>query len=184
MGRVLKENNFLIGVSIDGPDNIHNRYRVDSAGKGSFGRVMTGVENLRKHNVDYNALVCITNISAQNPLYIYDFLKKHFNFIQLIPVVEERDFKKEAPFQKNAKKWTTSKGSKYSDLVIQWSVTPEGFGTFLNKIFDSWVQNDVGRVFVQIFDYTLANRMGYHVALCALNRIYGRALAHNGEMLQ
>jgi len=179
-----RENNFLIGVSIDGPENIHNRYRADSAGKGSFGRVMAGVENLRKHNVDYNALVCITDISVQNPLYIYDFLKKHFNFIQFIPVVEERDFKKEAPFQKNAKKWTTNKGGKYSDLVTEWSVTPEGFGTFLNKIFDSWVQNDVGRVFIQIFDYTLANWMGHPAALCVLNRTCGRGLIleHNGDV--
>ena len=179
-----RENNFLIGVSIDGHEDIHNRYRVDSAGKGSFGRVMAGVENLRKHNVDYNALVCITDISEQNPLYIYDFLKEHFNFIQFIPVVEERDFKKEAPFQKNAKKWATNKGRKYSDLVTEWSVTPEGFGTFLNKIFDSWVQNDVGRIFIQIFDYTLANWMGYPAALCVLNRTCGRGLVleHNGDI--
>ena len=179
-----KENNFLIGVSIDGPEDIHNRYRVDSSGRGSFASVMKGVENLRKHNVDYNALVCITDISAQDPLYIYDFLKKHFNFIQLIPVVEERDFKKEAPFQKDAKKWAAGKSRKHSELVTEWSVTPEGFGTFLNKIFDSWVKSDVGRVFIQIFDYTLANRMGHPAALCVLNRTCGRGLVleHNGDV--
>jgi len=179
-----KENSFLIGVSIDGPEDIHNRYRVDSSGRGSFVSVMKGVKNLRKYNVDHNALVCITNISTEDPLYIYDFLKKHFDFIQFIPVVEEKNFKKEVPFQKDAKKWAADKNRKHSELVTEWSVTPEGFGTFLNRIFDSWVQNDVGRVFVQIFDYTLANRMGYHVALCVLNRTCGRTLEHNGEMLQ
>ena len=179
-----RENNFLIGVSIDGPEDIHNRYRVDSSGRGSFAGVMKGVEHLRKHNVDYNALVCITDISSQDPLYIYDFLKNHFKFIQFIPVVEEKNFKKEAPFQKNSEKWTTNKGRKHSELVTEWSVTPKGFGTFLNGIFDSWVQNDVGRIFVQIFDYTLANWMGHPAALCVLNRTCGRALVleHNGDI--
>ncbi|HOO90668.1 MAG TPA: radical SAM protein, partial [Syntrophales bacterium] len=156
-----REHHFLVGVSIDGPEEIHNRYRVDHTGSGSFDRVLAGVENLRKHHVDFNALVCITDISVRDPLHLYDFLKTHFDFIQFIPVVERRDFKRKAPLLKNTKKWTPCTGSGYSDLVTEWSVTPQGFGTFLNTVFDSWIRHDVGRIFIQIFDYTLANLMGY-----------------------
>jgi uncharacterized protein len=179
-----KKNNFLVGVSIDGPEDIHDHYRVDSAGKGSFDRVMNGLEILRNHSVDFNALVCITDISTQAPLDVYDFLKKHFDFIQFIPVVNEKEFKKEAPFQQYPGKWSRIKGKKYSDSVTKWSVTPEGLGNFLNVIFDNWVRNDVGKVFVQLFDYTLANWMNYPVALCVFNRTCGRALVleHNGTL--
>ncbi|MCD6569941.1 MAG: anaerobic sulfatase maturase [Deltaproteobacteria bacterium] len=179
-----KENNFLVGVSIDGPKDIHDHYRVDSRKKGSFDRVMDGVENLRKYNVDHNALVCVTDISSKDPLHVYSFLKKNFDFIQFIPVVEEKGFKRKAPFLKDTKKWVINKGKKHSDLVTSWSTTPEGYGIFLNKIFDEWVRYDVGRVFVQIFDTTLANWMGYPPTLCIFNKTCGRALVleHNGDI--
>ncbi|MEA3470222.1 MAG: anaerobic sulfatase maturase, partial [Thermodesulfobacteriota bacterium] len=179
-----RENEFLIGVSIDGPKEIHDHYRYDHRKEGSFDRVMKGVENLKQYNVDYNALVCITDMSAKDPLSIYDFLKGHFEFIQFIPVVAKRDFKERAPFLRDNESSRAKSAENYSDLVTDWSVTPQGFGNFLNTIFDMWSKNDVGKVFVQLFDYTLANWLKYPVPLCVLNRACGKALVmeHNGDI--
>jgi uncharacterized protein len=180
----LEENKFLLGISIDGPKEIHDHYRVDHKGKGSFDRVMKGVENLKRYNVDYNALVSITDISAKDPLLIYGFLREHFEFIQFIPVVAKRDFRERAPFLRDSGNSGTEKADHYSESATDWSVTPRGFGTFLNTVFDKWVKNDVGKVFVQLFDYTLANWLEYPVPLCVLNRTCGKALVmeHNGDI--
>ncbi len=178
------ENKFLLGVSIDGPKEIHDYYRVDHRGEGSFDRVMDGVEHLREHNVDYNALVCITDISSKDPLPIYNFLRAHFEFIQFIPVVAKRDFRERAPFLRDSENPGEQSAKSHTDPTTDWSVTPQGFGTFLTTIFDTWVKNDVGKVFVQLFDYTLANWLGYPVPLCVLNRTCGKALVmeHNGDI--
>jgi uncharacterized protein len=178
------ENKFLIGVSIDGPKEIHDHYRVDHRGEGSFDRVMEGVENLKQYNVDYNALVSITDISAKDPLSIYDFLRADFEFIQFIPVLAKKDFKERASFLNNNENSGVKRDENDSDPSTDWSVTPQGFGTFLNTVFDKWVKNDVGKVFVQLFDYTLANWLGYPVPLCVLNRTCGKALVmeHNGDI--
>ena len=179
-----RENQFLIGVSIDGPKEIHDHYRIDHRGKGSFDRVMKGVENLKQYNVDHNALFSITDISAKDPLSIYDFLKGHFEFIQFIPVVEKRDFRERAPFLRDNGNSRAESAEDYPDLATDWSVTPQGFGTFLNTLFDKWVKNDVGKVFVQFFDYTLANWLKYPVPLCIFNETCGKALVieHNGDI--
>jgi uncharacterized protein len=179
-----RENKFLIGVSIDGPKEIHDHYRIDRQGKGSFDRVMKGVEHLREYNVDYNALACITDISSKDPLSAYDFLRDHFEFIQFIPVVAKKDFMERAPFLRDSINPEARHTASHVDQTTDWSVTPQGFGTFLTTIFDKWVKHDVGKVFVQLFDYTLAHWLEYSVPLCVLNRTCGKALVmeHNGDI--
>lgn len=180
----LKEHDFLVGVSIDGPADIHDHYRKDAAGKGSFDRVVAGLDHLKKHDVSCNALCCVTNISVKDPLSIYGFLREHFEFVQFIPVVEEKNFIHQAPFLRDEKKWQGGKKKRPADLVIPWSVTPEGWGKFLNTVFDEWVVRDVGRKFVQIFDATLACTLGHPAPLCIFNRTCGRALVieHGGDL--
>jgi uncharacterized protein len=179
-----KKHNFLIGVSIDGPVDIHDHYRKDDAGRGSFDRVMAGLEHLKTHGAEFNALSCVTDISIEDPLNIYRFLKEHFTYIQFIPVVQEKNFTHQAPFLRGDKKWQGAHKKRSSDLVTPWSVSPQGWGRFLNTVFDEWVVSDVGRTFVQIFDATLACRLGQPAPLCIFNRACGRALVmeHGGDV--
>jgi uncharacterized protein len=179
-----KKHNFLIGISIDGPENIHDHYRKDAAGKGSFYRVMAGLEHLKTHGAEFNALSCVTDISVEDPLRIYRFLKEHFTYIQFIPVVQEKNFTHQAPFQRDEKKWQGAHKKRPAGLVTPWSVSPEGWGKFLNTVFDEWVVSDVGRTFVQIFDATLACRLAQPAPLCIFNRTCGRALVmeHGGDV--
>ena len=179
-----REQGFLVGVSIDGPKEIHDHYRIDQGGRGSFDRVMAGVKHLKNCNVDYNALVCITDISTRDPLSVYEFLRDHFEYIQFIPVVEKEDFKERASFLQNGERGRAECSEGSPAGVTDWSVTPRGFGTFLTTVFDKWVKNDVGKVFVQLFDYTLAHWLDYPVPLCVLNKTCGTALVieHNGDL--
>ena len=178
------KHNFLIGISIDGPQEIHDHYRVDKNNKGTFERIMKNVNIMKKHGVQYNALTCVTDISPQNSLSIYRFLRKHFEFIQFIPIVEEKIFHKEAPFLENAKKWDTITRENIRKEVYEWSVSPEGYGDFLCTIFDEWVHNDVGQTFVQIFDTTLGQWAGEGASLCVFSPICGKATAleHDGTL--
>jgi len=178
------ENKFLVGVSIDGPRSIHNYYRVSASGEGSFDRVMRSVEIMKAHRVEYNALCCVTNLSPGHALEIYEFLKEHFRFIQFIPIVEEKNFTREAPFLENSPKWRDASRRRPSSLVHSWCVPPEGYGRFLCTVFDRWVRNDVGRVFVQIFEATLARWAGRPPSLCIFSPVCGKALVmeHDGTL--
>ncbi|MFH1709173.1 MAG: anaerobic sulfatase maturase [Planctomycetota bacterium] len=176
-----KEHDFLVGVSVDGPRGIHNQHRVDTGGAGSFDRVMAGVGVLKRHGVHYNALTCVSNISPPQALVIYRFLREHFEHIQFIPVVEETGFAAAAPFLPDA---AGTAGRKPGALVQGWSVTPEGYGEFLCTVFDEWMCHNVGRVFVQLFDMTLARWVGRLAALCVFAPICGKALVleHDGTV--
>jgi uncharacterized protein len=176
-----KAHDFLVGVSVDGPRGVHNQHRVDPSGTGSFDRVMAGAEVLKRHGVAYNALSCVSNISPPQALAIYRFLREHFEHIQFIPVVEETGFTAAAPFLPDA---AGTAGRRPGALVQSWSVTPEGYGDFLCAVFDEWVHNDVGRVFVQLFDMTLARWVGRPAGLCVFAPICGKALVleHDGTV--
>lgn len=176
----LKENNFLVGISIDGPPEIHDRYRLTKAGTSSFDKVIKGIELLKKHSIEFNTLTVVTRNSAAYPLEIYRFLKNiGSTYIQFIPIVERK-----------AKKITEEGLSlvlpdhSSEALVTEWSVIPEDYGKFLITIFDEWVRNDVGRYFVQMFDVTLANWIGQNSGLCVFNETCGDALVveHNGDV--
>ena len=178
-------NNFLIGLSIDGPRELHDRYRVDKAGKPSFDRVMRGLEFLKKHQTEFNTLTVVNRANSQKPLEVYRFLKETGSkFLQFIPLVERKPDTgaKELQFDYSepplAGKWSPS------EPVTAASVESRQYGEFLVKIFDEWVRQDVGQVFVQLFDSALGSWMGAGASLCVFAETCGTALVleHNGDL--
>jgi len=173
-GAFFKEHNFLIGISIDGPRELHDAYRVDKGGKGSFDEVMRGLRILQKHDVDYNILTTVNRLNGDYPLEVYRFLRDEArtDWMQFIPVVERVD---------QAGNPADLKGDRASDR----SVLPEQFGTFLMTIFDEWVRHDVGRIFVQTFEAAARNWAGLaQSGMCVFNETCGLGLAleHNGDL--
>lgn len=165
-----KENNFLVGISIDGPPDVHDRYRVDRGGKPTLDRVLKGLSFLQKHNVDWNALTTIHHASAGKGAEVYRFLRDECKaeFIQLIPIVE-RESKDGVPTGK---------------AVTDRSTTAVEFGQFLIDVFEEWVRRDIARVYVQMLDVALANWYGEPPVVCVFSKYCGTALAleHNGDM--
>jgi uncharacterized protein len=169
-----KENNFLIGISIDGPRDLHDTYRVDKGGGPTFDRVMRGLRLLQKHGVEYNILTAVNRVNAEHPLEVYRFLRDEAgtDWIQFIPVVERINSDGRTLYQEG-------------DTVTDRSVLPGQFGRFLSLIFDEWVQNDVGSVFVQTFEASLRNWLGMPASgMCVFNQTCGLgvALEHNGDL--
>jgi len=179
-GEFLAEHRFLVGVSIDGPRDLHDCYRVDKGQAPTFDRVMRGIAKLKQHNVDFNTLTVVHRRNSQHPVEVYRFLKEiGSGFIQFIPIVERRA------------KSGSSDGlvlikPSFGDAaeVTEWSVEPKAYGTFLSRIFDEWVKKDVGRVFVQLFDVALESWMGMDASLCVFKKTCGSALAmeHTGDL--
>ncbi len=163
-------NDFLIGVSLDGPQALHDAYRVDKGGAPTFDRVMAGIELLRKHHVEFNILTTVHAANADHPLELYRFMRDQVgtNFLQFIPIVERDNMT----------------GYQEGNTVTERSVTAEQYGTFLIAIFEEWVRHDVGRVYVQIFDVALAAWTGNNPGLCIFEETCGKALAleHNGDV--
>lgn len=162
-----KENSFLIGLSIDGPRELHDRYRVDKGGRPTFDRVMHGLNLLKKHKVDFNTLTVVQKDNSYHPVEVYNFLKEiGSGYMQFIPIVER-----------------TNRENNNAE-VSDWSVESEPFGNFLIEIFNKWVRNDVGKYFVQIFDVSLEAWFGLQTSLCLFNETCGKALAieHNGDL--
>jgi uncharacterized protein len=175
-----KENNFLIGISLDGPRELHDVYRVDKGGRPTFDKVMRGVRLLQKHGVDFNVLTTVNRVNGDFPLEVYRFLRDELgaDWIQFIPVVERINSDGRTVYQEG-------------NTVSERSVLPEQFGRFLAVIFDEWVRHDVGRVFVQTFEASLRNWLsasGSQLApgsgMCVFNETCGTGLAleHNGDL--
>jgi len=174
------EHEFLVGLSMDGPENIHNRYRVDKAGKPTFARIMQGMECLKKHGVEFNTLTCVQRHNAYRPLEVYRFFKEvGSGFMQFIPIVERRI---EQPRPDGLTLVQPADGPEAA--VTEWSVPPLQYGKFLSAIFDEWVRNDVGQIFVQIFDISLQAWLGMPPGLCVFSEVCGNgmALEHNGDL--
>lgn len=170
-GGFLREHDFLVGVSIDGPAHLHDVYRVDKARRPTFHKVMNGVETLKKHGVEFNTLTVVNRANSRHPLEVYRFLKEAGSgFMQFIPLVE-REAPTPAEFPEGA-------------CVTEWSVQAAQYGEFLCTIFDEWVRRDVGKYFVQLFDVTLGNFAGMGGGLCLFSEKCGGALAmeHNGDV--
>jgi uncharacterized protein len=159
------ENNFLVGLSIDGPQKLHDTYRLDKNGESSFDQVMNGLNLLKKHGVEFNILTTVNRTNADHPLEVYKFFRDELGvkFIQFIPIIEQ---------------------SPGDSGVSEESLRPEQYGKFLISIFDEWVKNDVGDVFVQIFDATLASWVDYPPAICIFAPTCGTAMIieHNGDL--
>ncbi len=168
-----REHNFLIGLSLDGPQTMHDTYRVDKGGAPTFHKVMRAARLLQEHQVEFNILTTVNAANADHPLEVYRFLRDDVGtyFIQFIPIVERINENGEIGFQEG-------------NQVSERSVQPEQWGTFLITIFDEWVRHDVGSVFVQMFDAALASWYGVAPALCIFSETCGNALAleHTGDL--
>jgi uncharacterized protein len=179
-GEFLAENHFLIGISIDGPAELHDFYRVDKGGAPTFDRVMRGLRFLKKHQVEFNALTVVNRQNSQHPLRVYRFLKGiGAQFMQFIPIVE-----RVAKAANPDGLVLISPRDPHSAEVSDWSVDSRQYGVFLCTIFDEWVRRDVGIHFVQLFDVTLESWMGMEPSLCVFRPTCGGAMAleHNGDL--
>lgn len=185
--RFLKRENFLVGLSIDGPEELHDAYRVTRGGKGSFADVMRGLEVLKKHKVAFNTLTCVNRGNQDKGPEVYAFLKGiGSRYQQFIPIVERLPDAE----AKRLGLWyaTPPKVSEDDDNlnapVTEWSVQPKAYGRFMWGIFKRWVQQDVGRIYVQLFDVALGKWAGIPGGLCVFSEECGRALAieHDGSL--
>jgi uncharacterized protein len=179
-GEFLHENRFLVGISIDGPRAIHDFYRLDKGGAPSFDRVMRGLNQLKKYQVEFNTLTAVNRHNSHYPLEVYRFLKEiGSGFIQFIPVVERR-----AAVPTSDGLVLIQPHCPDSAAVTEWSVEPQPYGEFLVRVFDEWVRHDVGRFFVQHFDVALENWMGLEASLCVFRKTCGFAMAieHTGDL--
>lgn len=177
--RFFKENNFLVGISIDGSKEFHDEYRRDKMNRPSFAKVMRGIELLKKHDVDFNCMAVVNDYNVDYPLEFYDFFKEiECDFIQFTPIVE-RIKKNESKL-----KLATVEDSDEDVKIASFSVNPEKWGKFLCAVFDECVKTDVGRIFVQIFDATLANWVGEKSGVCTMAKTCGHAgvMEFNGDL--
>ncbi len=180
----LAKNNFLVGISLDGPEDIHNRYRVDGRGRGTFRTVMKAVELMQKHGVQYNVLACITRESARRPLDVYHFFKDcGVEFVQFIPVVERIPDEETRAL---GLKIASPPDVRMENIVnvTPWAVEPESYGDFFISIFEEWVRNDVGKTFVMNFEWALMSWMGGDSTVCQFSRQCGKSviLEHDGNI--
>lgn len=173
-------NKFLVGVSIDGPRELHDTYRVDKGNAPTFDRVMRGIHLLRDHGAEFNTLTVVHRKNSEYPLEIYEFLKEiGSGYMQFIPIVER---KTEQPRADGLV--LIDPGFAGPAKVTEWSVEPLAYGRFLSRIFDAWIRRDVGRVFVQHFEVALQNWLGVQASLCIFRPTCGSAMAleHNGDV--
>ena len=172
------QNHWLVGISIDGPQPDHDHYRLTAAGKPSWKKVMQGIKLLKKHGVEWNAMAVVNAYNANHPLEFYRFFKENgCQFLQFTPIVERQTRHEDG-------RTLASLADKNEIPLSEASVTPEQWGYFLSAIFDEWVRKDVGKIFVEIFDCTLANWMGISPGICAYSKECGHAgvMEHNGDV--
>ena len=172
------QNHWLVGISIDGPQPYHDHYRLTAAGKPSWQKVMQGIKLLKKHGVEWNAMAVVNADNANHPLEFYRFFKENgCQFLQFTPIVERLTRHEDG-------RTLASLADKDEISLSEASVTPEQWGYFLCAIFDEWVRKDVGKIFVEIFDCTLANWMGISPGICAYSKECGHAgvMEHNGDV--
>lgn len=172
------QNHWLVGISIDGPQPYHDHYRLTAAGKPSWQKVMQGIKLLKKHGVEWNAMAVVNAYNANHPLEFYRFFKENgCQFLQFTPIVERLTRHEDG-------RTLASLADKDEISLSEASVAPEQWGYFLCAIFDEWVRKDVGKIFVEIFDCTLANWMGISPGICAYSKECGHAgvMEHNGDV--
>lgn len=190
-GKFLTKNRFLVGLSLDGPELIHNAHRTNRSGKGTFRQTMKGLEVLHKHKVNFATLTCINNVSGASPIEVYRFLRDEVESpqMQFIPVVETKSFRKTAP-----QCWSSEEQvyqgmpetapSHPQSIVEPWCVSAEQWGRFLIEVFDEWFTHDVGLVHIPYFEAWIESWMGRINPLCTLGPMCGKGLAieHNGDV--
>ena len=172
------QNHWLVGISIDGPQEYHDHYRVTPAGKPSWEKVMQGISLLKKHRVEWNAMAVVNAYNAEHPLEFYHFFRDNgCQYLQFTPIVERLTEHEDG-------RTLASLADDREFPLADASVTPQQWGNFLCTIFDDWVRHDVGKTFVEIFDCTLANWMGVLPGICAYSKECGHAgvMEHNGDV--
>jgi len=181
----LKKNNFRVGISLDGPKDIHDHYRCDRKGRGTFDRVMQGLRLLQKHKIEYNVLASVAHETATRPHDVYHFLRDEgVEFIQFTPIVErmpdscsiQQGMRLACPASLDKEEPQTE--------VTSWTVVPEEYGDFLIAIYEEWVRNDVGKVFVMNFEWALNAWIGNPSPVCIHAEQCGQSvvLEHNGDV--
>ncbi len=181
----MARNNFLVGLSLDGPQDIHDYYRVDRNDRPTFEAVMRGLELLKKHGVEFNVLACVTKLSAKRPLDVYKFLKKQgVRFIQFIPVIERLP---DSDAQKKGLRLAAPASPHQEQIlseITDWTVEPAAHGNFLIKIFDEWIRSDVGSMFVMNFEWALSSWVNGISCACTFSENCGQCLVmeHNGDV--
>lgn len=187
----LKANHFLVGLSIDGPRDLHNAYRPNKGGGPTFERVMAGVQLLQQHGVVFNALCVVNRLNARKPIDVYRFLKTEVKprIIQFLPAVQTKDFHRVAPGFWDASLLPTlgtpaARPGGTESVVTDWSVDPDDWGYFLSRVWDEWLNRDFGRVFVDQFENVLSQLAGRGAQKCVNAEFCGKALAieHNGDV--
>ena len=175
--RFFKDNNFLIGLSLDGPEDIHDAFRRDCGGAPTFARVMRAVELMKKHGVEFNILATVNARSEERGVEVYKFLTSINPYVQFLPVVE---YVRMRP----GKRPLIVSPDEEDAVPAPWSVSAKGYGKFMCDVFDEWVKYDVGKNFVQLFDVTLGNWCGVPPSLCAFAEVCGDGLGveHNGDV--
>ena len=172
------QNHWLVGISIDGQQPDHDHYRLTAAGKPSWKKVMQGIKLLKKHGVEWNAMAVVNAYNVNHPMEFYRFFKENgCQFLQFTPIVERLTRHEDG-------RTLASLADKDEISLSEASVAPEQWGYFLCAIFDEWVRKDVGKIFVEIFDCTLANWMGISPGICAYSKECGHAgvMEHNGDV--
>lgn len=174
-----KHNNFLVGVSIDGPEELHDCFRKTRSRKPTHSKVVKGINLLRKHGVEFNTLTVVSSENVKHPLRVYEFLKEiGSSFIQFIPLVERESH------CNHTEQLNLVLPHESAADVTSWSVPSRAYGEFLSTIFDEWVRKDVGRVFVNMFDSTLSAWCNRPSSICHLSETCGNALVleSNGDL--
>ncbi len=172
-----KQNNFLVGVSIDGPQEFHDEYRKTGTGRPTFRDVMKGINLLNKHGVEWNALAVVNDFNADYPLDFYHFFKEiGCRYIQFTPIVERITTRPD--------NLRLAPGMQEEGMLADFSITAGQWGNFLCTIFDEWVHHDVGEYYIQLFDATLANWVGQAPGICTMAEECGHAgvMEFNGDV--
>jgi uncharacterized protein len=189
--KFLKEHRFLVGLSIDGPRDVHDAMRITKGGQPTFDKVMAAAQLLKRHGVAFNTLTCVHRYNAKRPLDIYRFLRRELGstYLQFIPIVEPRDFTSTAP-----QRWEQStlpivgtpqaRPGQPDSVVTDWSVDPEEYGEFLCKVWDEWQRRDLGKVLVNFCETLVAQHMGLPAQICIFSQMCGKGVAveHDGSV--
>jgi uncharacterized protein len=184
----LKAHRFLVGLSIDGPREIHDHYRVTKGGRPTFDKVYAAARLLQRQGVSFNTLTCVHRFNGRRPLDVYRFLRRELNstYLQFIPIVEPKSFQRTAP-----QKWNNAELPKDGDpaarpghpnsIVTEWSVDPDDWGYFLCRVFDRWLAQDIGKVMVNHFETLVAQHFGLPSQMCIYSEVCGKGVAVENE---
>jgi len=189
--RFLKKNDFLVGLSIDGPEHLHDAYRRAKYGSSTFHKVVRAAKLLRRFGIPFNTMTSVNRMNAAHPLEVYRFLRKELGAsqIQFTPVVEPRGFEQAAPQREECtcppeKDELRARPGHPESIVTYWSVDPEDWGTFLCTVFDEWYDRDLGRVLVNQFETLVSQHLGLGPQMCVYAENCGKAVAleHDGRV--